>query len=58
LASAFWNNNKYIAINGLDTKQKSEKIIEIINELSTPEKYEYIRIPLETKYFLNKQEIW
>lgn len=54
LASAFWNNNKYIAINGLDTKQKSEKIIEIINELSTPEKYEYIRIPLETKYFLNK----
>lgn len=54
LASAFWNNHKYIAINGLDTKQKSRKIIDIINELSTPEKYEYVKIPLETKYFLNK----
>lgn len=53
-ASAAWNNHKYIAINGLDTKQRSEKIIEIIIELSTPQKYEYVKIPQETQYFLNQ----
>ena len=53
-ASAAWNNHKYIAINGLDTKQKSKKIIDIIIELSTPQKYEYVKIPQETQYFLNQ----
>ena len=57
VASASWNNHKYIAINGLDVKQKSQKIIEIINELSIPRKYEYVKIPQETQYFLKKETL-
>ena len=58
LASASYNNEKFIAINGLDadsinTDNKHDKIIRIIQELSKPTEYKSIQITDEVKYYLD-----
>lgn len=58
LASASYNNEKFIAINGLDTDSintdnKYEKIIRIIQELAKPAEFKSIQITDEVKYYLD-----
>lgn len=58
LASASYNNEKFIAINGLDadsinTDNKHDKIIRIIQELSKPTEFKSIQITDEVKYYLD-----
>ena len=56
LASASYNNKKFIAINGLDADSKYEKIIRIIQELSKPKEFKYIRITDGVRYYLNPEK--